>query len=121
VGRKNIIHIDFDKPNASSITKLLATIESIHDENDEVVEGSLRKLITEALDTFEIATSETTREIKNLNDFLIRSNEEMIQDINEFIDKNKGNEITKRSVDKFKRIIFRKSFRNNRKCSREFI
>jgi len=105
VGRKNIIHLDFDKPNASSITKLLATIESIHDENDEVVEGSLRKLITDALDTFEIATNETTREIKYLNDFLIRSNEDMIQDINEFVDKHKGNEITKRSLDKFKKII----------------
>ena len=105
VGRKNIIHLDLDKPNASSITKLLATIESIHDENDEVVEGSLRKLITEALDTFELATNETTREIKNLNDFLIRSNEDMIQDINEFIDRHKGNEITKRSIDKLKKII----------------
>jgi len=105
VGRKNIIHLDFDKPNVSSITKLLATIENIDDENDEVVEGSLRKLIQNALDTFELATSETTREIKDLNDFLIRNNEDMIQDINEFIDKHKGNEITKRSVDKFKKII----------------
>jgi len=105
VGRKNIIHLDFDKPNVSSISKLLATIDSIDEENDEIVEGSLRKLINEALDTFDIATNETTREIKNLNDFLIRSIDDMIQDINEFVDRYKGNKITKRSIDNFKKNI----------------
>ena len=105
VGRKNIIHINFDKPNVSSITKLLGTIESIDEENDEIVEGSLRKLISEALDTYDIATKETTREIKNLNDFLIRNIEDMKRDINEFIDSYKGSESTKRSIDKFKKNI----------------
>jgi hypothetical protein len=105
IGRKNIIHFDFDKSYVSSITKLLATIETIHDENDEVVEGSLRKLITDALDTFDIATKETSREIKNLNDFLIRNNAEMIEDIKEFIDKHKGSDITRSSINKFTRTI----------------
>jgi hypothetical protein len=105
VGRKNIIQLDFNNPYVSSISKLLATIESIDEENDEVVEGSLRKLINEALDTFDIATSETTREIKNLNDFLIRNIEEMKQDIIDFVDRYKGVEITKRSIDKFKKNI----------------
>ena len=89
----------------SSITKLLATIETIHDENDEVVEGSLRKLITDALDTFDIATEETSREIKSLNDFLIRNNEEMIEDIKDFIEKHKGSDITRSAVSKFTKTI----------------
>ena len=105
IGRKNIIQLDFDKPQVSSITKLLATVESIDEENDEVVEGSLRKLITTALDTFDIASNETTREIKNLNDFLIRNNEEMIQDIKDFIDKNKGSNVTRSSINKFNEAI----------------
>ena len=105
IGRKNIIHLDFDKSYVSSITKLLATIETIHDENDEVVEGSLRKLITDALDTFDIATKETSKEIKNLNDFLIRNNAEMIEDIKDFIDKHKGSDITRSSINKFTRTI----------------
>ena len=105
IGRKNIIHFDFDKSYVSSITKLLATISTIDDENDEVVEGSLRKLITDALDTFDIATKETSKEIKNLNDFLIRNNAEMIEDIKEFIDKHKGSDITRSSINKFTRTI----------------
>jgi len=105
IGRNNIIQMDFDRPHVSSITKLLAVVETIHDENDEVVEGSLRKLITDALDTFDIASSETSREIKNLNDYLIRNNEEMIEDIKDFIDKHKGTDITKSSFNKFTKII----------------
>ena len=105
IGRNNIIKMDFDTPYVSSITKLLATVETIHDENDEVVEGSLRKLITDALDTFDIASSETSREIKNLNDYLIRNNEEMIEDIKDFIDKHKGTDITRSSFNKFTKTI----------------
>ena len=105
IGRKNIIPLDFDRPQVSSITKLMATIEMIHDENDEVVEGSLRKLITDALDTFDIATEETSREIKSLNDFLIRNNEEMIEDIKDFIEKHKGSDITRSAVSKFTKTI----------------
>ena len=105
VGRNNIIRMDFDTPHVSSITKLLATVETIHDENDEVVEGSLRKLITDALDTFDIASSETSREIKTLNDYLIRNNEEMIEDIKDFIDKHKGTDITRSSFNKFTKTI----------------
>jgi hypothetical protein len=36
IGRKNIITLDFDRPQVSSITKMIATVEMIHDENDEV-------------------------------------------------------------------------------------
>jgi hypothetical protein len=99
------MQMDFDRPYVSSITRLLATVETIHDENDEVVEGSLRKLITDSLDTFDIASTETSREIKNLNDYLIRNNEEMIEDIKEFIDKHKGSNITKSSFNKFTKTI----------------
>lgn len=105
VGRKNIMQMDFDRPYVSSITRLLATVETIHDENDEVVEGSLRKLITNSLDTFDIASTETSREIKNLNDYLIRNNQEMIEDIKDFIDKHKGSNITRSSFNKFTKTI----------------
>lgn len=105
IGRKNIMPLDFDKPQVSSITKMMATVEMIHDENDDVVEGSLRKLITDVLDTFDIATEEPSREIKNLNDFLIRNNEEMIEDIKDFIEKHKGSDITRSAISKFTKTI----------------
>lgn len=105
VGRKNIMQMDFDRPYVSSITRLLATVETIHDENDEVVEGSLRKLITDSLDTFDIASTETSREIKSMNDYLIRNNAEMIEDIKDFIDKHKGSNITRSSFNKFTKTI----------------
>jgi hypothetical protein len=105
IGRKNIIHLNIKNNDVSSITKLIGTLESIDDENDEVVEPSLRKLINNALDTFDIATKETKKEIKDLNNFLIKNIEIMKEEIIDFVDKNSGSDVTKSSIKKMSNTI----------------
>jgi len=102
IGRNNIIRIDYDNTHVSSITKLSAVIDTIQEEEGE---KRLCELLKEALDTFDIATSETTREVKNLNDYLITSIDEMKEDIKDFIEKNKGTDITRSSINKFTKTI----------------
>jgi hypothetical protein len=105
IGRSNIVNINFDKIEISTIARLLILINSIDDENDEVVEPSLRELIKSALDTYDIASPESTVEIKDLNNFLSRSNVSMREEIIEFIEKNAGSKTTRSSIRKAKEFI----------------
>ena len=105
ISRNNIIDIEVNTLSVSSIAKLIITIEEIENENDDVIEGSLLKLILDAVDTFDIATDKMTNEIKKLNDYLIRNNEDMKNEIIDFIEKNKGPDVTQSSVNKLKKII----------------
>ena len=105
VGRNGIVDINMSISIVSSVTKLKGVLESIEEENDEFIEGSLLKLINNALDTFDIATNQMTKEVKELNNFLIKHNENMKLDIIDFIDTNKGTDITRSSFNKTKKNI----------------
>jgi hypothetical protein len=105
ISRNNTVNINFDKTEVSSKTRLLELIESIDDENDEVVEPSLRELIKTALDTFEIESEGYTKEVKDLNNFLTRGIETMREELIEFIEKNAGTGVNKNSIKKTKQII----------------
>jgi hypothetical protein len=106
ISQNNIINIKFDKPEVSSISRLLHLIESINKENDENVDKQLRELIKNAFDTFEIASEQTTKEIKDLNNFLGEENEEMKEALIEFIQSNAEPDIKKlRSFKKSIRFI----------------
>lgn len=100
IGKRNIISIDFNTHLVSPITKLSGLLDSIDDENDDIVEGSLRTLISNVLDTFDLASSETLDEVKSLNNFLIRGIDTMKSDIIEFIDKNRGPIVTRNTFNK---------------------
>jgi hypothetical protein len=98
VNRNSIIVVNTDDFVISSIRKTASLIEKIDNENDAVVEPSLRNLITSALDTFETATKDITEETKALNNFLIKNIDNMKSEIIDFITSNKSKEITKRSI-----------------------
>lgn len=89
IGRHNIINIRLDTPVISSITKLLGTIEYINDSYDDVIEPALTKLLFNALDTFDVATTEYSKQTKELNNFLLRGIEDMKEEIVDFIEVNK--------------------------------
>ena len=89
----------------SCVSILIKTLENIDDENDDVVERSLRELITNALDTFDIATNKITKETKNLNDFLIKNIEKMKGEIINFVNNNIDSKVTKKSLKKFTSYI----------------
>ena len=103
VSRENIIHIDIDNPVISTVAKLSYLLEAMYDENneDEIIELALRDLIGKAIDTFDIASPEYTKEVKDLNNYLIRSNEDMTAEIIEFVQKNSGSNVTRSAVKKF--------------------
>jgi hypothetical protein len=105
VGRNNIVNINLDSTEVSYITKLGGLLEAINDENDEVVEGSLVTLIKKVLDTFDIASTETTKQVRELNNYLIKANASMKEEIIEFIEKNSGSTTTKSSIRKVKNAI----------------
>ena len=103
ISRENIININLDNPIISSVSKLTYLLETIYDDNNEneIIEGSLQQLISNAIDTFDVAREEPTKEVKDLNNFLIRNNEEMTKDIIDFIEKNSGSNITRNTIRKF--------------------
>jgi len=90
IAQKNIIQFHIDNTVKSSINRLTDTLEFIDAENDKIVEKSLRELITNALDTFDIATQRITEETRDLNNYLIRHIEDMKENILEFIQQNDG-------------------------------
>lgn len=100
VGRSNIIEINFDRLEVSSVTRLLSLLETIENENDTLVDPELSNLIENALDTFDIATENSTKEVKDLNNFLIKEIVAMKEDLAEFIEKNYGSNLPKSSIKK---------------------
>jgi len=105
ISQHNVININIDKPEISSITKITKILESIDNENDEVVEKSLRALISDSLDTFDIATEKYTNEVKTLNDFLSKHIDEMKEEIIEFVQQNTSKETTNSSIRKMKQTL----------------
>jgi hypothetical protein len=107
ISRENIVNIDLDTPVISCIAKLSKLLEAIYDENeeDEIIEPSLRELITKAIDTFDIASEEYSDDVKNLNNFLIRTNREMIEELSEFITLNSSSNVSRNSIKMFKKTV----------------
>lgn len=100
ISKNNIININLNSPEISSITRLVKILEVINEENEEVIEKSIQGLINNALDTFDIATENYTKEVKDLNNQLIRNIESMKDEIIDFIQKNTGSNITNNSIRK---------------------
>ena len=107
ISRENIINIQFDNPIISCVSKLSELIDAIYDENDEneMIELALRDAIKNAIDTFDIARTDSTKEVKDLNDFLIRTNKDMTEEIIDFIQKNSGANVSRNSINKFRDSI----------------
>jgi hypothetical protein len=102
VSRNNIIDVDIYQPLISSLRKLNALLEEMKNENENVVEPTLNELLMNAMDTFSIATDVTSPQIKDLNNFLVKKNKLMKLDILDFINKNKGADVTR---NKLKNVI----------------
>jgi len=107
IARNNIVNLSFDTPTISSIATLILTLDAFDLENEEIVEPALRKLIMNALDTFDMATQQTTPETRELNDYLLKHIESMKSEIVRFVTDNKGNNlsITKKSLKKMTSFV----------------
>jgi len=117
ISRENIVPIELDHPIISCVANMSALLESIYDENNEseMVDQSLRDLIQPVLfkkkekdgdnedsfmDIFDMGNNRTPKEVIQLNNFLNRTNDEMKQEIIDFIQKNSGTSVTRNALRK---------------------
>jgi len=88
INRKNIINIDIDPRITTSVQKITQLLESYKDQNEELVNIELQKHIDLTLDTFDIAVTKDTEEMRDLKNYLAKTNEAMKIEITEFIKTN---------------------------------
>jgi len=88
VNRKNIVKVNFDEQTRSSMQNITDLLEKFSEEDEEVVYPALQKLIESTLDTFDIAVTKDTDEMRSFKNHLARTNETMKREITEFIKKN---------------------------------
>ena len=74
VSRENIININLDPVIPTTVQKFRDLIENIAAIKDNSLDPLLITLLDNVLDTFDIASSETSKETKDLNNYLIKSN-----------------------------------------------
>jgi hypothetical protein len=85
VDRKNIVNINVDTPVITQVQQLRNILEEILRDDETVVPSSLVQNLDEALDTFDIAVTEDTEEMRKLKNYLGRVNKEMKSEVVEFI------------------------------------
>jgi hypothetical protein len=107
ISRNNIIYVDIDNTLISSLRKLLYLLEEFKAENEQTVPPPLVKLLFNVMDTFDIGTmtNVTSKEVKNLNDYLIKENETMKAEMVDFLRKNKGKDITRSNMNEITNFI----------------
>jgi hypothetical protein len=93
VSQKNIVNVVSNRAVVSSFSNLTKAIDSINEDNDELIGGSLIELIQKCVDTYDIASEEITKETKALNNKLITDNKSLKKEIIDFIKSNKSGDI----------------------------
>ena len=88
VNRNNILHVSLNTPIIAPVQQIRNIIEDLNDQDDEIIDQSLRNLMEETLDTFDLAIEKDTIEMRNLKNHLARTNNELRNEIIEFINKN---------------------------------
>ena len=107
IARNNIIHVDIDNTLVSSLRKLLGLLEEFKAEDEKVVPPSLTDLFLNVMDTFDIGSksSELTKEVKDLNNFLIKQIESMKTYLLDFLRKNSGKDVTRKKMNEVNTFI----------------
>jgi hypothetical protein len=107
IARNNIIHVDVDTKLISSLRKLNYLLEEFKSENEKLVPSSLVNILLNVMDTFDIGTvtDDSTKEIKELNNFLIKQIESMKLDLLEFLRENKSKDVTRSKMNELINFI----------------
>jgi len=95
ISRKNMIHIEFERTILSSSKKLAGLLEVFKTEDEKVIPSSLVDLLFNVVDLTKFDSSDTNKELKDLNNFLIKKIENMKIDLTEFLRENRGKDITR--------------------------
>ena len=107
ISRNNIINIETNNIIVSSIRKFTYSLEEIkiRNQKEQVVPDKLIELFNNAMDTFNIASDVTTQQVKDLNNYLIKEIDMMKNELLDFINKNKGREVTRSKLNEVKNFI----------------
>ena len=103
VNRENLVHLSMDDKSITPIQQISKILENITEEADDVIPSSLVENITQILDTYDIAVTEDTEEMRKLKNYLGRSNQDLKTEIYSFLSKN-GN-LSKREKEKTKIML----------------
>ena len=99
ISRNNLIQLDIDNTLISSLRKFTYLLEEIKSEhNENVVSPELTKLFLNTIDTFDIGRQESSKETKDLNNFLIEEIEDMKQNLLNFLRQNKGKDVSRNKL-----------------------
>lgn len=85
VSRYNIINISFSYANPSYSETLRRLLLKLDDENDDYIDGALKKNLNKLLDTYDLSIQEDTEDMTKFKNYLAKSNETMRNDILDFI------------------------------------
>ena len=94
VSRNNIIHSDVSQPKLSYIGKIRNVVDSLKEKEKGVektiVSNKVVKLISDVLDTYDVASNEVEEESKRLNDELFEDSKLLRSKIVKFITDHRG-------------------------------
>jgi hypothetical protein len=86
VSKKNIIHLPDSTTKISPILKIQNILKDVKDSEDEkVIPKKLIEMIEGILDTYDVAITEDTREMRELKNYLGKTNEFLRNKLTEFI------------------------------------
>jgi len=88
VGRSKQVNITVDTPIVTQMQKIRDILESLNNENNEVIDVSLRDLIDLNLDTFDLALEKDPEEMRKLKNHLARTNRDMREELMAYIKDN---------------------------------
>ncbi len=94
INRQNIVHVSIDTPQFTTIQRLRDVVETFKNMEEKVVSPELCKLIEPTLDTFDVAITDDTDDMKHLKNFLSKSNAALKSNIVKFVKKNLDADIT---------------------------
>ena len=111
ISRNNIVNVENNNMLISSLRKFTYVLEEIKTENqkesqkDRLIPETLIDLFNDAMDTFDIASDSTTPQVKELNNYLIKEIKRMTTNLLDFIEKNKGRDISRSKFNDVKNFI----------------
>lgn len=114
ISRENIIESIFHNPDISTTQKLSKLLEAFDYKKtkNEIIQSELRDLLKKAIDTFDTATEEYSPEVKDLNNYLIQNNKNMVDELIEFVKDNTSSNISKKTIKEFTNTIQELSYWN---------
>jgi hypothetical protein len=89
VSRNNIIHVHSSSNEYTSIQRMRDLFETFDKTNDDTIASSFRGFMENIMDTYDISVKEDTIEMRNLKNYLDKSNSKMKTQLLRFIN-NKG-------------------------------